>query len=165
MLNKLSPKTILLIIGLIAAATLLGAFIFEYFGFPPCELCLLQRWPYYLGLVVAALGLLISQSNPKLASVFLLGLAAVFLFSAGFGIYHAGVEWKFWAGPDTCTGGGDFSGGLPDLTKPGVMCDEPALRILGISLAGWNAVISAGMSLFSFRAARKPTYGSSSVSQ
>jgi disulfide bond formation protein DsbB len=65
-----------------------------------------------------------------------------------FGAYHAGVEWKWWPGPTTCAG--EIGGGsvLPDLTNdPVIGCEEAALRILGLSLAGWNALISAGLAL------------------
>jgi disulfide bond formation protein DsbB len=84
------------------------------------------------------------------------------LASAVFGAYHAGVEWKWWPGPDTCTGGSAL-GGLPDLTKPIVMCDEAAIRIFGLSLAGWNAVISAALTAVALLGTQRQ--GSSSVSQ
>jgi disulfide bond formation protein DsbB len=80
-----------------------------------------------------------------------------------FGIFHSGVEWKWWAGPTACTGSGGLSTGLPDLSSPVVMCDQPAIRILGLSLAGWNAVISLGLALVALAGAR--SHGSSSVSQ
>jgi disulfide bond formation protein DsbB len=85
----------------------------------------------------------------------------VWIGSAVFGAYHAGVEWKFWPGPDTC--GGSLSGILPDLSKPVVACDAAAIRILGLSLAGWNAVISLAMAAVALVGARDQ--GSSSVSQ
>lgn len=164
MLNRLTPYNTLAGILAVSVATILGALLFEYLGFLPCELCLLQRWPYYAAIVFAVVGLGMANSIPKTTRFFLALLGIVFLFSTVFGIYHAGVEWKFWAGPDTCTGMGDLTIGLPDLTKPAVMCDEPALRILGVSLAGWNAIISLALSAIAFRATAK-SYGSSSVSQ
>jgi disulfide bond formation protein DsbB len=81
-----------------------------------------------------------------------------------FGIYHSGVEWKWWPGPATCTAQAGFTGGLPDLSKPAVLCDTPAIRIFGLSLAGWNAVISLGLALVAFAGWRR-AQGSSSVSQ
>jgi disulfide bond formation protein DsbB len=83
------------------------------------------------------------------------------LGSAIFGAYHAGVEWTWWPGPETCSGA--ISGGLPDLTKPVVACNEAAIRIVGISLAGWNAIISAVLAVIALAGARHQ--GSSSVSQ
>jgi len=76
------------------------------------------------------------------------------LASCIFGIYHAGVEWKFWQGPTSCTGGGAFTSALPDLSKPEAMCDQPAIRILGISLAGYNALISGFVAWMSLSKAR-----------
>ena len=80
-------------------------------------------------------------------------LALIMLASCIFGIYHSGVEWKFWTGPTECTG--DFAGGLPDLTKKAVMCDQAAIRILGISLAGYNAIISAALAVLAFGKVKK----------
>ncbi len=157
MLTTLTNRQTLLTIFGITSAVILGAYIFEYFGYAPCELCLLQRIPYYaaisLCLVFASLPTSLQRSG-------LYVIGAIMLGSMIFGIYHSGVEWKWWQGPTTCTGG-NITGGLPDLTKKAVMCDQPAIRILGLSLAGWNAIISAAVSSLAFRKA----YGSSSASQ
>ena len=83
----------------------------------------------------------------------LLGL--IWIGSAIFGAYHAGVEWKFWPGPTSCSGGLGDGGLLPDLTKTVVSCEDAALRILGLSLAGWNAVISAVLAWVAFTGARR----------
>lgn len=161
MLNTLSQRQAMMLVFLITLATILGAWIFEYAGYAPCELCLKQRFAYYAAVPLSLLFLLISQNNPKLLRGGLVLLGLIMLASCIFGIYHSGVEWKFWQGPTTCTGGGDFKGGLPDLTKKAVMCDQPAIRILGLSLAGWNAVVSALVSALAFSKA----YGSNSASQ
>jgi disulfide bond formation protein DsbB len=100
-------------------------------------------------------------ANPKGAKRGLYLLSVVMLGSAIFGAYHAGVEWTWWPGPETCSGA--ISGGLPDLTKPVVACNEAAIRIVGISLAGWNAIISAVLAVIALAGARHQ--GSSSVSQ
>ena len=157
MLNSLSRRQILLAVFATTTAILFGAYGFEYLGYAPCELCLMQRYAYY---AVIPLSLIFSLLEPKSqqAGLYLIGL--IMLGSMIFGIYHSGVEWKWWPGPTTCTGGG-FGGGLPDLTKKAVMCDQPAIRIMGLSLAGWNAIISAFVSGLAFRKA----YGSSSASQ
>src|SRR5262249_33267520 len=75
-------------------------------GLAPCELCLLQRWPYYIGIPIAAAAALLARSAPRNGAVALLLLlvALIFIVSAGLGVYHAGVEWRFWEGPTACTG-------------------------------------------------------------
>ena len=161
MLKHLTPKGAAILILAVALATIAGAWIFESLGYAPCPLCLQQRWPYYGAMVLALAAAALSSSNPGATKVLLYILAAVFAGSAAFGVFHSGVEWKWWPGPDTC--GGDFGGGLPDLSKPAVRCDEAALRILGLSLAGWNAVISVVLALAALLGAR--AQGSSSVSQ
>jgi disulfide bond formation protein DsbB len=133
----------------IASVTIAGAWSFEYLGYKPCELCLVQRWPYYIGILLAGLAAGFARwGRGRLAALAFLALALVFAGSTMFGVYHAGVEWGFWPGPSACTGAGlpraesaaDF---LAQLEKVQVVrCDAPALRILGLSLAGWNAVVA-----------------------
>jgi disulfide bond formation protein DsbB len=152
-----SPRLAALAIGIIYGFTLVGAWMLEAMGFLPCELCLQQRWAYY---GVIPVSLLLATFNPSWLRY---GLGLVALALAGnaiFGGYHAGVEWGFWAGPTPCSGG-SITEGLPDLSKPAVLCNEVAIRILGLSLAAWNSVISGGLALVAGLAA----YGSSSASQ
>jgi disulfide bond formation protein DsbB len=164
-------------IALGGVATILGAWFFQYvLGLPPCPLCIEQRIPYYLAIPVAALvALAAARGAPRgLVGTGLIVLALIMLVSAAFGGYHAGIEWKFWVGPQDCSGPLMPLGNAGDLlrqlgeTRP-VRCDEAAWRFLGISLAGWNAVISlglAGIAVWGARAVlRRPAYGSSSVSQ
>ena len=144
-----SPRQATLAILLLAAATISGALASQHlFGLAPCPLCLQQRWPYYVGVPVAAAALLAPAAwlRPALAL-----LALVFLLSAGLGAYHAGVEWGWFAGPSDCAGGtgapagsvGDF---LRDLQRTRVVsCSEAAWRFAGLSLAGWNALVSLGL--------------------
>ncbi len=150
MLNELSPQRAAAAVTAVMLATIIGAWAFEYAGYLPCELCLKQRWAYY---AVVPLTLLLAIVNPSWIRTGLWLAFLILIASMVFGIYHSGVEWKFWPGPGTC-GAGDISGGLPDLTKPVVKCDEPAIRILGLSLAGWNAVISAAMACVAWKGAR-----------
>lgn len=164
MLTQLSPQRAALLIFLVALATIAGAWVFEYYGYAPCELCLKQRWAYYAGVPLALVVALLAPRNPGLARTGLTLLALLWFASMAFGIYHSGVEWKWWPGPATCTAQAGFTGGLPDLSKPAVLCDTPALRILGLSLAGWNAVISLGLALLALAGLRR-AQGSSSVSQ
>ena len=161
MLKKMDPQKASLAILAIATATLVGAWIFQIAGYDPCHLCLQQRWPYYFAIPFSLLLSVSAGKNPRGARRGLYILAVVMLGSAIFGAYHAGVEWKWWEGPDTCSGA--ISGGLPDLTKAVVACNEAALRIVGISLAGWNAIISAVLAAVALAGARHQ--GSSSVSQ
>ena len=160
MLSSLNARNTLLVIAAVAFATIAGAWIFEYAGYAPCALCLKQRWVYYAAIPLA---LLLLAAPPSAMRMGLMVLAILWLASMVFGIYHSGVEWKWWQGPSTCAQGGGLTGELPDLTKPVVLCTEAAIRIFGLSLAGWNAVISLALAILALRAAR--TYGSSSVSQ
>jgi disulfide bond formation protein DsbB len=157
MLNTLTQRQTLLAVFAITFAVIIGAWIFEYAGYAPCELCLMQRYAYY-AVVPLSLIFALLPANMRRGGLYVAGL--IMLGSMIFGIYHSGVEWKWWQGPTTCTGG-TLSGGLPDLTKQAVMCDQPAIRIIGLSLAGWNAVISAAVAALAFAKA----YGSSSASQ
>jgi disulfide bond formation protein DsbB len=151
MLEFLSPKRALVLIAAVAFATIAGAWIFEHFGYAPCELCLKQRWAYYAAIPLTLLLLAVPDS---LARKGLYVLALLWLGSMVFGIYHSGVEWKWWEGPSTCGQGSGLTGGLPDLTKPVILCTEAAIRIFGLSLAGWNAVISLGLAAVALRGTR-----------
>jgi len=140
-----------------AALTLGGALVFEHgLGYVPCKLCLTERVPYYLA-VPLALGAILLP--PRLAR-FVLGLVAlVLIYGAGLGVYHAGAEWGFWPGPSDCGGGSgagpaDVSDFLKNLeTVRPVDCTAAAWRFLGVSLAGWNALIAAGLGLLAAAAA------------
>jgi disulfide bond formation protein DsbB len=136
---------------LIAAATIAGTWIFQAVGYAPCELCLSERIPYYVGVPVAAATLfLAAEGYRRFAAAGFVLLFLIFAFSAGFGVYHAGVEWGFWPGPSSCTGAIPKAASMQDFlhqlkTIRVVRCDAVAIRILGLSLAGWNAVISAAL--------------------
>ncbi|MGN6488521.1 MAG: disulfide bond formation protein B [Devosia sp.] len=133
---------------LLGLAAILGAWGSELFGgLVPCELCLEQRLAYYWGLPVLALVLILWNRLPRAALLAgLLVAAAIFAWGTYMGTYHAGVEWRFWPGPTACTGtGGDVS--FSDLTNlnaaPRVVpCDVVQFRFLGLSLAGYNALVS-----------------------
>jgi len=142
-----------------ASATIAGAWSLEALGYIPCELCLLGRKPYYLGIGVAALCVALSaRGRDDLARKGLPLLALIFLAGAAIAAYHAGVEWKLWPGPPDCAGGmaapasqADFLARLKRV-KP-VRCDEPALLLLGLSLAAWSALLCsafAGLAAWSF---------------
>lgn len=127
-----------------SAALLIGAFIFQALGYAPCKLCIWQRWPH--GAAVAA-GLLVAFTGPK----FIWSVIGTFgaLISAVLGMYHTGVENGWWEGPTSCTGDAGALSGLSgadllstDVPVNIVMCDEVAWSLIGISMAGWNAILS-----------------------
>jgi disulfide bond formation protein DsbB len=135
------------------AATIAGAWFFQYvLGYQPCPLCLEQRIPYYVAIVLAALVAAAAlREAPRWVLVAGLVLTAlVMLAGAGLGAYHAGVEWQWWPGPTDCSGPVNNLGSARDLlnqmqTTTVIRCDEVALRILGLSLAGWNVLIALGL--------------------
>lgn len=139
---------------------LLGAFGFQYLGgYQPCPLCLVQRWPHAIAIV---LGLLI-LAWPVRGFALLAGL--VVLAGAGVAGYHVGIEQRWWPGPASCTAatpGTADTGALLDqiLATPTVLCDTIVWSWLGISMAGWNGIASLVLVWLWFRA-----YASSSASQ
>ncbi len=135
-----------------SVATLAGAWGFQLIGdLAPCPMCLVQRWAYYAAIPICLLILFLRRDSAdgtlSRAALALCGLGI--LAGGAYGAYHAGVEWKWWPGPTTCAAGGTFSGdssGLPDLTKPPIVpCDEAAWRLFGLSLAGYNVLISLAL--------------------
>ncbi len=143
---------------IVALLTIVGAWIFQWAGYSPCPLCLLQRWPYYAAIPLAALTFYAATRGLAVARWGLALLALIMLGSGVFGIYHSGIEWGWWPGPTTCSGTISTDVLLPDLNNdPVITCEQAALRIFGLSLAGWNAVISlalAGLAWAGFRRAR-----------
>jgi disulfide bond formation protein DsbB len=164
-------RTALIVILVGAAATIGGALFFEYvIGLNPCELCLEQRKPYYAAIVLSAVLLALSgRVSPRIQAAGLILLGLIWVSGSALGVYHSGAEWHFWPGPTTC--GGDAAFGLDkgDLVsalknaKPVVSCTDVQWRFLGLSLAGYNALIAAGLALVAFAGAA--FQGSSSVSQ
>lgn len=165
----MSPAKAAFLIFIVSLLTILGAFIFEYNGYPPCPLCLMQRWAYYAAMPLALITAMLAQRNAGPVGLLLALIGLIFAANSIFGIYHSGIEWGFWPGPATCSVT-VMPTGLPKLgNEPIISCSEAALRIFGLSLAGWNAVICAGLAAVAFHAARnvpaRNIYGSSSVSQ
>ena len=142
--------TAALAVAVIAAATLAGAWFFELvLDIRPCPLCLEQRYAYYLAIPLGGLvALAASRDVPR--AVLVIGLALLALAAlgnAGLGAYHAGVEWKFWQGPTDCTGTIGNLGSAGNLlerldTVKVIRCDDVQWRFLGLSLAGYNVLIS-----------------------
>lgn len=135
--------------GLVVIATAWGFQLIG--GYVPCKLCLEQRIPYYAGLPLTAVALLLlSRRSNGLALLVLLAVAAVFAYGAGLGIYQAGAEWQFWDGPNDCGGGSAAPASAANMlqalqTTRVVSCTEASWRMFGLSFAGWNAVASAGL--------------------
>lgn len=153
----LTPARIAFLVAGLAAAAVGGALVFEHvFGYLPCMLCLWQRWPYYIGAPLALLaGFLALRHHEAGAKLLLVVTGLIFLGGAGLGIYHAGVEWSFWPGPTSCAGSNGAptsAGGLMDQMRTVriVPCDRAAWRFLGISLAGYNALIATALAGLAF---------------
>ena len=148
--RKNPPLTAAAIFALVGLAAIGGFFFFEYgLHLPPCHLCLLQRKSYYVAVPLAAL-LWLGAGHGASRKVLLLGfivLALVMLWNSGLAAYHAGVEWKFWPGPQDCTGPINNFGSVQNLMNQLqhinlVRCDVALCRILGLSLAGWDVPLS-----------------------
>jgi len=142
-----------LAIAALGAATLGGAWIFQYgFGLQPCPLCLEQRIAYYFVIPLACL-LAAGVSFGASRKIVIVGFAAIalgMLWNAGLGAYHSGVEWGFWPGPKDCSGPIADLGGAGGLLKKIesikiVRCDEVQWKFLGLSLAGYNVLISLAL--------------------
>ena len=139
-----------------SAAILAGAFAFQYLGgLAPCQLCLWQRWPHAAAILIGGLALLIgSRALPALGA-----LAA--LTTAGIGAFHVGVEQKWWAGLASCTAGSIEGLSTADLLNPDIVvaapvrCDAIAWQLAGISMAGWNVILSLLLVAIWLAAARK----------
>ena len=137
-MTKFLKMTLLAAAG--SAGLMIGALFFQYgLGMAPCKMCIWQRWPHVIAI---AIGVLIYFVPHRLLA--LLG-GLVVLVGGGIGIYHAGVEQKWWEGPSDCTGTGlSVSDNLLDMSAPVhvVMCDVIPWSMFGVSMAGWNAIIS-----------------------
>lgn len=133
-----------------ALLIILTAHAFEQFGgYAPCPLCLQERFAYYFGVPAALVAFFAARGESfGFARLVLVLIAIGFLINTGLGVYHAGAEWKWWPGPDTCVDGFDLTWGEEGIVDtPLIRCDEAAWRFLGLSFAGWNALVSAGLAL------------------
>jgi disulfide bond formation protein DsbB len=133
----------------VSGAVLGGAFISQYWGgLAPCELCLLQRWPWAAAITISLIAITVG-SRSTLPWVALL-LIAVFAVGSALAFYHVGVEKHWFAGPSSCTGAATAADTVEALKarilgQLPVRCDEPAWSLWGISLAGWNLLASLVM--------------------
>ena len=160
-----------------SAALLAGAHLFEHVGgLVPCILCLDQREAHWTAAGVAIAGLAAARLfNSKLGAAAAVGAAAlVYAVSAGLAFYHTGVEYGFWPGPAICAAGGEtivditnLAGAL-DQPADAPSCDDVQWRFLGVSMAGYNLLASAGLFALTMGAAlaetRRARAGRTSVS-
>lgn len=132
-----------------------GAFLFQLAGYAPCAMCLWQRWPHAAAILIGVMAL------AGIAPRVLAGLgAAAAAMTSGIGLYHAGVEQGWWEGPSSCTGSGAALGNLSggdllstEIADTVIMCDDIVWQ-LGLTMAGWNALLSAVLAIIWIAAAR-----------
>jgi disulfide bond formation protein DsbB len=134
----------------VSAALLAGAWAFQLWGgLFPCELCLAQRWPWYVALGISVVVLVIRR--PAIGSQLPLVIGAIMIVSAGLAFYHVGVENHFLPGPSACTATQSGRGLTTEelmrqiMAAPVVRCDTIQWSLFGISLAGWNVLASLGV--------------------
>ena len=154
------------VVALAACAFMLGvAHAFETFGkLAPCLMCLKQREVYWVTGTVALVAIVLSRTAwaDRVRRPLILLLGVGFLYGAGLAAYHAGAEWKWWPGPAACAGGGaastdDLVAMLKGAKIAAPSCEKAVWVFLGLSMAGWNAVISLGLAAASvFSALPKP---------
>lgn len=150
-----SSRTLILLATLGSVGLLGGAFAFQYIGgMAPCQLCLWQRWPHAAAILIGVVALLTGWRGLAWLGV----LAA--LATAGIGVFHVGVEQLWWEGLASCTAGSIEGISAADLLDPTkdvaavVRCDEIAWQLLGISMAGWNVILSLVLAGLWVKAAR-----------
>jgi disulfide bond formation protein DsbB len=149
---------LLLTLGM--AVIILSALGFEHIGgYVPCALCLLQRDPYYIGVPLGLFAILAAWLRlPPIVTKALIALIVLaMLIGAGLGVYHSGVEWRFWEGPASCSTSvnavSQNAGSLlDDINKQhGPSCTDATLRVLGLSFAGWNVIASLALAAIGIR--------------
>ena len=146
--------------AIVALAAILAALAYEHLGgYTPCALCLIERYAYYAGIPLAAAAFFLARSKPSGLAVILLALCGLgFFINCGIGIYHSGIEWKWWAGPEACSAGtlAPLTGSLLDALEgaKAVSCSDAPWRLFGLSFAGWSALISLDLALLSFLGVR-----------
>ncbi len=150
------PRQAPALLLLASAGALIFVFVAQYaFGLEPCVLCLYQRWPYAAAILLMGAAV---AARPLMRSRLLLLAALVFAVGGGIGVFHVGVEQRWWTGTEACQGGGPAES-VEELRrqllgrKP-VRCDDVAFSFLGLSMAGWNVVLSGALAALSVAAAR-----------
>ena len=153
-MNNLSAAQIAIVLGVVAAALIAGALGFQYIGgYPPCEMCMWQRYPHFAAIVVGLIGGSLIQTGtiPQTLAKPIAILTTLLVTTTGaIGAYHAGVEWHLWKGPSACTGPAFQLSGTLDLNAHVISCEHAAWRLFGFSMAGYNAIISLGAAAVAF---------------
>lgn len=153
--RKDPPLSAAAIVAVIGVLTMAAVYYIQYVMLlAPCPLCLEQRMAFYVSIPLAAL-LWLGASHGASKKVLFLGfvvIAGFMLWNTGLSAYHAGVEWKWWQGPTDCSGPIDKIGSVTNMLNQLqrislVRCDEAAMRILGISLSGYDALVSLFLAL------------------
>jgi disulfide bond formation protein DsbB len=144
----------------LAAPVLLygGALVSQYgFGLHPCEMCYWQRWPHQAAILLALLALLVRRNDQAMRALTLLAAVAIAI-SGAIGIFHAGVEYGFWEGVTTCATGASGPVSLDSIMNaPLIRCDTAQWTLLGVSLAGFNAIFSLGAAALVLTLLRRKT--------
>jgi disulfide bond formation protein DsbB len=155
------PATTARLIALLLPLALLGGALGSQYlgGLYPCEMCYWQRWPHAAAILLAALAFTAPAEAPRARTLTVLAALAIAV-SGAIGVYHAGVEAKIFQGFTTCTALSKASS-VADLLKqishaPLIRCDQVQFRFLGISLAGWNAILSLSGAALILLLALKP---------
>lgn len=161
LVKYLPPKRLPAAVAGVSAAVLATANVFEHvFSYVPCQLCLYQRLPWWIALGIACLAALIVKVRPTLALLISATALIAVAVGAGIAFFHAGVEYQFWEGPSGCAGTASLSGELSQAMSrvsegpTGPSCDEAAWTLFGISMAGYNFLISLGLVLLGALAVR-----------
>jgi disulfide bond formation protein DsbB len=144
-----SQRDVALVVFGLSFATIAGAWVYQAIGYLPCDLCYEQRYPYYVGVPLAAVAVGLAVRASRWAAVAFVAIALVFAANIALAVYHSGVEMKLWQGPTACTGAALSGGGdlLAEIEKVKVVrCDDVGLRVFGLTLANWNVFISVALS-------------------
>jgi disulfide bond formation protein DsbB len=142
------------------AALLGGAYISQYgFGLSPCQMCLWQRWPH-MAAIALGLGAWMIRGRPQ-SWWLVLAAAIAIAISGAIGAFHAGVEYDWWEGLTDCAVMTEVQPGSvlnSGITAPVMRCDEAPWDLMGISLAGFNALFSLGAAALIFMAIRRASH-------
>jgi disulfide bond formation protein DsbB len=158
-----APRLPALFLLLASAGSLLAAFFFQYvIGLQPCVLCIWQRWPYAAVIVMAGL-ILLAKPGPKARAALLALCGVAFLIGGGIAVFHVGVEQHWWTGTPGC--GVPASATSVDalraqiMAAPVVRCDQVAWSLFGVSMAGYNILISLALAVVALAAAVRAAIG------
>jgi disulfide bond formation protein DsbB len=155
-----APRTSALFLLVASAGSLLAAFFFQYvIGLQPCVLCIWQRWPYAVVIVLTILVLTVAAQAPKLRATLLALCGVALLFGGGVAVFHVGVEQHWWTGTPGCgvpaTANSIDALRAQIMAAPVVRCDQVAWSLFGISMAGYNILISLALAAVAFVSARR----------